>query len=146
LGGATLVSGLSHITLVVENLNRSAAMLAEVFGAEEIYSSGDKRFSILPEKFFLIGDVWLCLMEGNSHIQRSYNHIAFKVEEDKLHDYRERIEAAGLELESGRPRVTGEGQSLYFYDYDHYLWELHTSTLEARLQRYLCDEPSPFDA
>ena len=131
-----MISGLSHITLTVESLDRSAQMLLEVFDAEEVYSSGDKTFSIAPEKFFLIGDVWICLMEGGSLKEQTYNHVAFKIEESQLRDYQRRIEAAGLKIEGGRSRVAGEGQSLYFYDFDNHLWELHTGTLEARLQRY----------
>ena len=131
-----MISGLSHITLIVENLDRSAQMLLEVFDAEEVYSSGDKTFSVAPEKFFLIGDVWICLMEGGSLKERTYNHVAFKIEEGQLQDYRKRIEAMGLKIEVGRSRVAGEGQSLYFYDFDNHLWELHTGTLEARLEQY----------
>ena len=47
-----------------------------------------------------------------------------------------RIEAAGLEFEPPRPRVSGEGRSLYFYDDDNHLFELHTGTLRERLDRY----------
>jgi len=32
--------------------------------------------------------------------------------------------------------VDGEGESLYFYDFDNHLFELHTGTLEERLARY----------
>jgi hypothetical protein len=32
--------------------------------------------------------------------------------------------------------VAGEGHSLYFYDYDNHMFELHTGTLEERLTRY----------
>jgi hypothetical protein len=32
--------------------------------------------------------------------------------------------------------VEGEGQSLYFYDFDNHLFELHTGTLAQRLARY----------
>jgi hypothetical protein len=39
-------------------------------------------------------------------------------------------------IQSSRPRVEGEGESLYFYDFDNHLFELHTGTLEQRLQRY----------
>jgi hypothetical protein len=34
------------------------------------------------------------------------------------------------------PRVEGEGESQYFYDFDNNLFELHTGTLAQRLQRY----------
>ncbi|EIW18957.1 lactoylglutathione lyase-like lyase [Pelosinus fermentans DSM 17108] len=32
--------------------------------------------------------------------------------------------------------MEGEGRSLYFYDYDNHLFELHTGTLTERLKRY----------
>jgi len=36
----------------------------------------------------------------------------------------------------GRPRLGGEGRSIYFYDYDNHLFELHTSSLSNRLKQY----------
>ena len=50
--------------------------------------------------------------------------------------YLKRIENLGLEIKPGRKRVTGEGNSIYFYDYDNHLFEFHTGTLEDRLLRY----------
>lgn len=44
------------------------------------------------------------------------------------------------DLKSPRPRVEGEGQSLYFYDFDNHLFELHTGTLAQRLVRYKEDK------
>ena len=44
---------------------------------------------------------------------------------------------ARVEFREQRPRVQGEGLSLYFYDYDNHLFELHTGTLEERLQTYM---------
>ena len=35
-----------------------------------------------------------------------------------------------------RDRVEGEGRSIYFYDHDNHLFELHTGTLEMRLESY----------
>nr|EHU9844980.1 FosX/FosE/FosI family fosfomycin resistance thiol transferase [Listeria monocytogenes] len=42
----------------------------------------------------------------------------------------------GVEIKPERPRVQGEGSSIYFYDFDNHLFELHTGTLEERLKRY----------
>nr|WP_277871356.1 hypothetical protein [Chroococcidiopsis cubana] len=42
-----------------------------------------------------------------------------------------------MEIRESRSRVEGEGSSLYFYDYDNHLFELHTGTLAQRLARYL---------
>jgi len=33
----------------------------------------------------------------------------------------------------------GEGRSIYFYDHDNHLFELHTGNLEERLARYAAD-------
>ena len=35
-----------------------------------------------------------------------------------------------------RGRIKGEGKSVYFYDYDNHLFELHTGTLDERLASY----------
>lgn len=130
------VEGLSHITLVVQDLERTARLLADVLDAKEVYSSGDNTFSIAREKFFLVGDVWIAIMEGPPVSERTYNHIAFRIPEGELDVYRQRLEKAGVEIRQGRPRIEGEGESLYFYDYDNHLFELHTGTLEQRLRAY----------
>jgi hypothetical protein len=75
-------------------------------------------------------------MEGSALEQRSYNHIAFKIPESQLEDYRRCLERAHIEFRQGRPRIDGEGKSLYFYDYDNHLFELHTGSLGERLRAY----------
>jgi catechol 2,3-dioxygenase-like lactoylglutathione lyase family enzyme len=130
------VEGISHITLIVEGLERTAAFLTSVLGAKEVYSSEEKNFSLSKEKFFLLAGIWIAVMEGQPLSERSYNHIAFKISEPEFEEYRQRLENAGLEFRQERPRVEGEGRSLYFYDYDNHLFELHTGTLEERLRAY----------
>ena len=46
------------------------------------------------------------------------------------------IRSLDLEVREGRSRVEGEGHSIYFYDYDNHMFELHSGTLEERLKRY----------
>lgn len=58
-------------------------MLQSVFCAHEIYSSDKKNHSISKEKFFKIGDIWIAIMEGEP-IEKTYNHIAFHVEQYHL--------------------------------------------------------------
>ncbi|EAF1786025.1 FosX/FosE/FosI family fosfomycin resistance thiol transferase [Listeria monocytogenes] len=131
-----MISGLSHITLIVKDLNKTTTFLKEIFNAEEIYSSGDKIFSLSKEKFFLIAGLWICIMEGESLQERTYNHIAFQIQSEEVDEYIERIKALGVEMKPERPRVEGEGNSIYFYDFDNHLFELHAGTLEERLKRY----------
>ena len=135
-----MITGLSHITFIAKDLARSTLFFEKIFGAEEIYSSGDKSFSLSKEKFFLIRGLWICIMEGDSLTERSYNHIAFQIQENEVDDYMNRIIDLGLEIKPERPRVVGEGRSIYFYDFDNHLFELHTGTLDERLHCYSQDK------
>lgn len=49
------------------------------------------------------------------------------------------MRSLGVEMREPRKSVKGEAQSLYFYDYDNHLFELHTGTLDERLRRYAGD-------
>lgn len=131
-----MIEGVSHITFIVRDLDKMASLLVGALGGEEVYSSGDDTFSISREKFFLIGGVWIATMEGDPLAERSYNHVAFKVRDEDLQRYEAAIKELGLDVRKPRPRVEGEGQSLYFHDFDNHLFELHTGTLSDRLDRY----------
>jgi catechol 2,3-dioxygenase-like lactoylglutathione lyase family enzyme len=96
------VGGISHITFVVKHLERSAGLFELVLGAEEVYSSGEGRFSLSKERFCLVGGVWMALMEATSWIEQSYSHAAFKIPASELEQFRSRLEAAGAELGEGR--------------------------------------------
>jgi fosfomycin resistance protein FosX len=131
-----MILGLSHITFITSDLKKFARIITEVLGGEEVYSSGDKTFSLSREKFFIAGGIWIAVMEGESLPARSYNHIAFKTDDAGLERARAAIVRLGLDMKPPRPRVEGEGQSLYFYTPDNHLLELHTGTLDERLQAY----------
>lgn len=126
------------MTFVVADLDAMEEILVSVLGAQKVYDSGNDTFSLSEERFFELGDerLWVAIMKGEALPARSYNHIAFAVDEDDLDSYRDRILALGLELREGRPRVDGEGRSLYFHDRDNHLFELHSGTIELRLARY----------
>lgn len=131
-----MIEGLSHMTFVVRDLGRMSEILTGVLGARQVYSSEDQTFSLSREKFFLVGDIWIAIMEGEPLPARTYNHIAFKIDEADFDTCFERIQRLGLEVRSPRPRVEGEGRSIYFYDDDNHMFELHTGTLTERLARY----------
>jgi len=131
-----MIESISHITFIVRDVKRTAALFRSVFNAEEIYDSSDKNFSISYEKFFLIGGTWIAIMEGDSIAEKSYNHIAFKVSESDVDVYLLKVREAGLDIIEGRDRIEGEARSVYFYDYDNHLFELHTGTLSERLSSY----------
>jgi len=130
------IEGISHVTLVVRDLDRMALFLCEGLGAHEVYDSHGRNFSTSREKFFMLGGVWMAAMESPPPAERSYQHLAFKVAAAELPHYERKLRALGVEIKPARPRVEGEGESLYFYDFDNHLFELHTGTLEQRLARY----------
>ena len=131
-----MIEGISHLTFIVKDIELASAFFRSIFDAVEMYSSEDQTFSLSREKFFLIKDLWIAVMEGDSLPDRSYNHVAFKISEEEFNTYKAKIRALGVDLKPPRPRVEGEGRSLYFYDYDNHLFELHTGTLSERLSRY----------
>lgn len=131
-----MIESISHITFIVENVKRSAELFRSVFNAEEIYDSSEMNFSVAYEKYFLIGGSWIAIMEGEPLSERTYNHVAFKISESDIDDCINKIQKLGLEVFEGRPRIEGESRSVYFYDYDNHLLELHTGTLNDRLSSY----------
>jgi catechol 2,3-dioxygenase-like lactoylglutathione lyase family enzyme len=130
-----MIEGISHVTFIVHDLEKSAAFFREILEAQEVYSSEGREFSVAPEKFFLVGGMWIALMQGKP-TEKTYNHIAFKIPDEQFDRYVEKVRESGVEIKPPRPRIEGEGQSLYFYDYDNHLFEIHTGTLDQRLQSY----------
>jgi catechol 2,3-dioxygenase-like lactoylglutathione lyase family enzyme len=131
-----MIKTLSHITITVRNVERTGTFLQTVFDAKEVYDSSKQNFSLSYEKFFVIGDIWIAVMEGEPLQKRSYNHVAFKVSDSEFHEYVSRIKNLGLDIKPDRRRMSGEARSIYFYDYDNHLFELHTGTLDERLFQY----------
>ncbi|WP_338696651.1 FosX/FosE/FosI family fosfomycin resistance hydrolase [Bradyrhizobium sp. 26S5] len=134
-----MVEGVSHITFIVKDLEKSARIFVDGLGGEEVYSSGDAMFSVSREKFFLVGGQWIAIMEGDPLPARTYNHVAFKINAGEVDKYLTALKKLGLEIRPPRSRVEGEGESIYFYDYDNHTFELHTGTLKERLARYAKD-------
>ncbi|MDV7143777.1 FosX/FosE/FosI family fosfomycin resistance hydrolase [Tropicimonas sp. TH_r6] len=137
-----MIEGLSHMTFVVRDLDKMEEILVRVLDARKIYDSGDETYSLSKERFFDIGGSWIAIMEGDPLETRTYNHVAFKIAPDAVEDRLQRILALGLDVEHGRSRVAGEGKSIYFYDHDNHMFELHSGTLEERLARYASPPPS----
>lgn len=131
------IVNISHITFIVKDIEKSSNIFKTLFKAEEIYDSKNKKISLSREKFLLVNGLWIALMEGDSLAEKTYNHIAFKVNKEDLDNYLSKIKQLGLEIKDGRSRIEAEAESIYFYDFDNHLFELHTGTLEQRLGKYL---------
>ena len=130
-----MINGISHVTFIVKDLDRSMVFFHDVLDAEEVYSSGEKTFSLSKEKFFTVNGMWFALMEGEP-LERSYHHVAFDVSDDEFEKYSEKLKRLNVETRPPRNRQGDEGKSLYFYDHDNNLFEIHCGSLEQRLKFY----------
>ena len=129
------ISGISHITFIVHDLEQATRFWVDGLGAQMVYDSGEQYFSTAPERFFVLGGVWIAVMQG-APAEHSYRHVAFAVDEASLPEYEQNLQRLGVRFLPPRPRVAGEGLSLYVYDFDGHLIELHTGTLAQRLASY----------
>ena len=130
------IAGISHMTFIVKDIEKTAQLFIDLFDAREVYDSERNFFSISREKFLMINNLWIALMEGDSLPAKTYNHIAFKIDATDYEFYLSKIKQLGLEMKAGRSRIKAEAQSIYFYDYDNHLFELHTGTIEERIAGY----------
>ncbi|MDP3950897.1 MAG: FosX/FosE/FosI family fosfomycin resistance hydrolase [Microbacterium sp.] len=135
------------MTFIVANLDRMELILTTVLSASRVYDSGAETYSLSEERFFLVGQgesaTWVAIMKGDAGLARTYNHVAFKVQHRDLGVLRQRITGLGLECRPPRTRVHGEGDSIYFYDDDNHLIELHAGSLRERLKTYVPAGPGP---
>ncbi len=131
-----MIENVSHITFVAKDLDKTTELFKDLFEAEEVYYSGEKAHSLYKERFFIIGGQWMAVMENKDIVNKTYHHVAFKIKEEDIDTYLKKIKELNLDLKPPRPRIKGEGHSIYFYDYDNNLFELHTGTLKERLNSY----------
>lgn len=127
---------LNHLTLIVKNLERSSQILIKVLQARMLYRTTSRKHSLYHEIYFDVQGTTMVLMEGEEEIPRTYNHIAFSVEESAMDDHLVEIKKLGLEFRESRHREVWEGRSIYFYDDDRHLFELHSGDLMKRLAHY----------
>ncbi|MBL4768965.1 MAG: VOC family protein [Rhodobacteraceae bacterium] len=132
-----MIKGLSHITLVVADLDEMQGFLETALDSRCVYHSDEAQSLLSETRFYQIGDVWIAIIKGDALPGRTYNHIAFKIDDADFETCQARLEAADIDLLPTRLRVEGQGRSLYFYGPGNHLFELHTGTLEQRLAGYI---------
>lgn len=126
--------GLSHVTFMASDLDRSTALFERVLDGRVVHRGEGRERS--REVFLTVGDVWVALVEGEGPASETYDHVAFHVPDDELDEREQRARALGLAVEPSRPRGSGEARSVYLRDEDRHLIELHSGTLAERLAAY----------
>lgn len=131
-----MISGLSHVTFAVSDLERSLRFYNELLGLKLLvrWDGG---------AYLTAGDFWIGLIVDKAATEAtnnsSYTHIAFAVCPEKFPTLREKLLAHDAEewQENSSP-----GESLYFLDPDGHKLEIHARTLADRLE-WLKKNPKP---
>ena len=126
-----MITGLSHITLGVKDIERAFVFYRDVLGFTPLCKWEGSAY-------FLVGNsdesngVWLCL---DRDIQRQKTtcrtHYAFSVSIGDFKTMSERIINSGAQIFKEN---TSPGDSLYFLDPDGHKLEIHVGDWQARIQ------------
>lgn len=118
---------LNHITFSVSDITKSVKWYNIIFECAPI-AFGEKM------AYYDLDGIWFALNEEHVKRVKTYNHVAFSV--DDFEALVHRLVEAQIEFEIGRSRHSEEKKSLYIRDEDLNLIEFHQGTLEERLRHY----------
>ena len=128
-----MIKGINHITYSVSNIAKSIEFYRDILGAD-ILVEGE------TSAYFNLGGIWLALNEEKniprSEIKYSYTHIAFTISDNDFEDWYIWLKENEVNILEGRDRDIRDKKSIYFTDLDGHKLELHTGSLEDRLNYY----------
>lgn len=117
------LSGLNHLTISVENVDRSFSFYKDVLGFTP-------RAKWNKGAYLSLGELWLCLSLDEVSISSDYTHYCFSISEDDIDEFRQKIKLLNI---SEWKNNQSEGESIYFLDPDGHKLEVHVGNLSTRL-------------
>ncbi len=137
-GFLKLIQSINHVTYSVSDIKTSTAFYKDILKAKILLES-DKT------AYFTLGGLWLALNEEKditrNEIQYSYTHIAFTIDESEFDEWYQWLKVNEVNILEGRTRDLRDKKSIYFTDPDGHKLELHTGTLQDRLNYYKEEKP-----
>lgn len=119
-----MITGMNHITLAVQHVDKSFDFYCDILGLKPLVR-WDKG------AYFLVGDFWFCLnVDAHRTVNPCYTHYAFSVSPEKFKGLVEKIRASGVTVFKEN---TSPGDSFYFLDPDGHKLEIHASNWQERL-------------
>ncbi|WP_312684700.1 FosB/FosD family fosfomycin resistance bacillithiol transferase [Mammaliicoccus sciuri] len=133
-----MIKSINHICYSVSNLDNSIRFYKDILCGELLVSG--KTTAYLD-----IGGLWVALNEEKdiprNEIQYSYTHTAFAIEESEYNSWYQWLKKNNVNILEGRTRNLRDKQSIYFTDPDGHKLDLHTGTLENRMNYYKDTKP-----
>ena len=133
-----MIRSINHICYSVSNLNESIYFYKDIL-------CGDLLLIGETTAYFDIGGLWVALNEEKdiprNEIQYSYTHTAFTIDESEYNSWYRWLKKNNVNILEGRTRDLRDKQSIYFTDPDGHKLELHTGTLENRMNYYKDTKP-----
>ena len=128
-----MLTALNHITLAVQDIEKSFSFYREVLGFTPLVKWDRGAYFLISKKnpLFPESGCWFCLNVDSKRLpQDCYTHYAFSVLEKDFKAMVARITASHAILfqENSSP-----GKSLYFLDPDGHKLEIHVGTCEDRI-------------
>ncbi len=131
-----MISGPSHLTFAVSNLDRSLRFYVDWLGCTPLVRWNEGAY-------LRAGDLWISLTLDRAAPEAtnnsSYTHTAFAVPPERFEEFRQRL--IDLDVEEWQPN-SSPGESFYFLDPDGHKLEIHARTLDDRLA-WFREHPKP---
>ncbi|MEO0369191.1 MAG: fosfomycin resistance glutathione transferase [Pseudomonadota bacterium] len=127
-----MLTGISHVTIAVSDLERSLKFYTSVLGLEA-------KVKWATGAYLSAGDLWVCLSQGSTHAAEDYSHIAFAITESDFDSFAEQLDKLGV---SKWQDNSSEGRSVYILDPDGHKLEIHVGNLQTRLEAL---QSKPYD-
>ena len=133
-----MIQSITHLTYSVSDIKQSIVFYKDILKAN-ILVEGNKT------AYFTLGGLWLALNEEKdiprNEIQYSYTHMAFTIDESEFDEWYQWLKTNNVNILEGRNRNIRDKKSIYFTDPDGHKLELHTGTLQNRLDYYKEEKP-----
>ncbi len=118
-----MLTGLNHITIAVNDLERSFRFYTELLGMTP-HAKWDKG------AYLSLGELWFCLNIDKSSPAQDYTHIAFSIASENFEIMKLVLEEKGIKQWQENH---SEGDSLYLLDPDGHKLEIHVGNMKSRI-------------
>lgn len=119
-----MILGINHITIAVSDLECSLKFYQDILGFTA-HAKWDKG------AYLSVGELWFCLSLDTPCPKTDYTHIAFDIAPEEFDAFAKRVVSLGVNVWKENK---SEGQSLYILDPDGHKLEIHSGSLESRLE------------